>query len=448
MFAANDGLFVSAGFVGTFLAVQKQAGQRKHTRRPELSMTQKNMAQLGRMHQVTAVRHRGFRLLWVDTVFSSTARWADLVVAGWLTLELTDSPLMVGIVAGCKMAGYIVAPFMGVAADRMDRRRLLIMAALVNWAVSLFMLFLFVSGSLALWHIIGLALVSSLTWALDSATRLAFVPDLVDKEDLTNAIARNAVASEITVVIGPALGGILIPTLGIGGAYGLIAGICLVDLVVLFMLKGAKRAIPEVHESAARSMISGLKYVWGNQTVLMLLVIALLLNLFAAPYRYSFLPLFSRYVLDAGPTGYGMLTSMAGLGALVAGLWVVSLGNFKRKGWLVVWGGLAWPASLLLFAMSTWYYLSLALVFVAGLCQAITWTVIATLILSNTSPAMHGRIMGLRSGVVISLPFGNFLAGAAAERFVASVAQGAYATSAIFIMLAIVLLVPNLRRLE
>ena len=411
-------------------------------------MMQETLARLGRMHQITALRHRGFRLLWMATLLASTARWADLVVVGWLTLELTESPLMVGIVAGSKMAGYIVAPFMGVAADRMDRRQLLIIAALVNWAVSLIMLILLLFGWLTLGHIIGLALVSSLTWALDNPTRQAFVPDLVDRGDLINAIALIAVATELTVVAGPALGGILIPTFGISGAFALIAGIYLMDVVVLFLLKGVNQAIPKVHESPGRSLISGLRYVWGNQTVLVLLVIALLLNLFAAPYRYAFLPLFARYTLDAGPTGYGMLTSMAGFGALLAGLWVVYLCNFKRKGLMVVLGGLVWPASLLLFAMSTWYYLSLALVFVAGLTQAITWTVIATLILSNTTQPMRGRIMGLRTGVVISLPFGNFLAGAAAERFGAPVAQGAYATSAIFIMLAIVVLVPSLRRLE
>ena len=406
------------------------------------------LARLGRMHQFAALRHRGFRLLWIASLLSSTGRWADMVVIGWLTLELTDSPLMVGIVAASKMAGYLAAPFMGVFADRMDRRLLLIIAAVVNLAVSAIMLLLFVSGWLALWHVIALALVSSLTWALDNPTRNAFVPDLVEKEDLTNAIALNAVALEITVVIGPALGGILIPILGMGGAYGLIAGIFLVDVVVLFRLKDVKQAVPHVHESPVRSLIGGLKYVWRNQTVLVLLVIAFLLNLFAAPYRYAFLPLFARYILDAGPTGYGMLTAMAGFGALVAGLWVVSLGNFGRKGRLLVWSAFAWPASLLLFALSTSYYLSLALVFVAGLTQAIAWTVIATLILSNTAQPMRGRVMGLRTGVVISLPFGNFLAGAAAERFGAPLAQGAYAASAIFIMLGIVLLVPSVRRLE
>jgi MFS family permease len=411
-------------------------------------MLRETLARLGRMHQFAALRHRGFRLLWMDTLFSSTARWADMVVVGWLTLELTNSPLMVGIVAGSKMAGYLAAPFMGVVADRMDRRLLLITASLVNLAVSAIMLLLIVSGSLALWHVIALALLSSLTWALDNPTRQAFVPDLVETEDLGNAIALNAVAAEITVVIGPALGGILIPTLGMGGAYGLIAGISVVDAAVLIVLKGVKQAVPHVHESPVRSLFGGLRYVCGNQTVLMLLVIAFLLNLFAAPYRYSFLPLFARYILDAGPTGYGMLTAMAGLGALMAGLWVVSLGNFRRKGRLLVCGGLAWPGSLLLFSLSTWYYASLTLVFVAGLAQAITWTVIATLILSNTAQPMRGRVMGLRTGVVIALPIGNLLAGAAAERFGAPLAQGGYAASAMFLMLGIVLLVPGLHRLE
>jgi MFS family permease len=406
------------------------------------------LGRLGRMHQFAALRHRGFRLLWTSSLVSATARWADMVVIGWLTLELTNSALMVGIVAGSKMAGYFAAPFMGVVADRMDKRLLLIVASAVNLAVAAVMLTLFVSGALALWHVIALALVSSLTWALDNPSRNAFVPDLVSREHLTNAIALNAVAIEITVVVGPALGGLLIPALGMGGAYGLIAATYCVDLMVLCMLNEGKRAIPSVVDSPVKSLIEGLRYVRGNRLVLVLLAVACLLNFLAAPYRYAFLPVFARYVLDAGPTGYGMLTAMAGLGALAAGLWVVSRGNFSGKGRLLAWMALAWPFSLLLFAASTSYSVSLVLVFMAGLAQAIVWTVIATLILSSTAPLMRGRVMGLRTGVVGSLPVGNLLAGAVAERFGPAVAQGAYALVALCVMLGIIVAVPSLRRSE
>ena len=403
---------------------------------------------LGRMHQFAALRHRDFRLLWIATLLSSTARWADMVVIGWLTLEVTDSPLMVGIVTAAKMAGYLAAPFMGVVADRVDRRLLLIIAAGVNLIVAALMLLLVALDSLALWHIIVLALAGSFTWALDNPTRQALVPDLVGKDALTNAIALNAVAIEITVVAGPALGGLLIPALGMAGAYALITAIYVADVAVLLLLRQVRHATPHAPESPLRSLLGGLRYVWGNQAVLLLLVIAFLMNLLAAPYRYAFLPVFARYILDAGPAGYGMLTAMAGVGALVAGLWVVSLGNFGRKGRMLVWSSFAWPASLLLFAFSTSYAISLFLVFVAGLTQAIVWTVIATLILGNTAPAMRGRVMGLRTGVVASLPLGNLLAGAVAERFGAPLAQSAYAAAAMAIMLAIVALGPGLRRLE
>ena len=400
------------------------------------------------MHQFAALRHRGFRLLWMATLLSATARWADMVIIGWLTLELTDSALMVGIVAACKMAGYFAAPFMGVVADRMDKRLLLIVAAVLNLAVSVLMLLLFALNALALWHVIALAFVSSLTWALDHPTRQALMPELVDRESLTNAVALNAVANEVTVVVGPALGGILIPVLGMSGAFALIAGIYVLDLLVLFRLNPVKRVAAEAQESPVTSLIQGVKYVWRHQTVLVLMAIALLMNFLAAPYRYAFLPVFSRYVLDAGPTGYGMLTAMAGVGALVAGLWFVSLGNVRGKGRLLVWASFAWPASLLLFAVSTSYSVSLALIFVAGLTQAIVWTVIATLILGSTEQHMRGRVMGLRAGVVFSLPIGNLLAGAIAERFGPPLAQAAYAVAAIVLMLIIVLRVPALWKSE
>ncbi len=400
------------------------------------------------MPPLAALRYRDFRLLWIDTLFSSTGRWADVVVIGWLTLELTDSAWWVGVVAASKMAGYIAAPFMGVVADRVDRRLLLIAAAGVNLAVSVTMLLLYVSGWLALWHVIALALVSGVTWAVDNPSRNALVADLVETKDLTNAVALNAVAVEITVVVGPALGGLLIPVLGTGGAYGLIAGLFLVDVMMLLRMRSVKHVAQTVHESPVSSLLGGLRYAWGNQTVFILLMIAFLLNLLCAPYRYSFFPLFARYVLDVDATGYGMLTAMAGFGALVAGLAFVALGNVGGKGRLVLWSSLAWPAALLLFAVSTGYYFSLALSFLIGIAQAIAWTVIATLILGITAPPMRGRVMGLRTGVVIALPFGNFLAGAAAERFGAPLALGAYAVIALVIMLAIVLMVPRLRRLE
>lgn len=406
------------------------------------------LARLGRMEQLAALRHRNFRLLWFATLLSSTGRWADMVVIGWLTLELTHSPLMVGIVAGSKMAGYLAAPFMGVIADRIDRRLLLIVAAAVNLAVSVALLALFALGVLALWHVIVLALASSLTWALDNPTRNAFMPDLVPRENLTNAIALNAVAMEITVVVGPALGGVLIPVMGMSGAYAIIAAIFLADVVVLLRMQAVRQAAPHVHESPVASLVGGLRYVRDNRIVLVLLAIAFMLNFFAAPYRYSFLPVFARYILDAGPAGYGMLTAAAGVGALAAGVWVVSLGDFGRKGRLLVLNAFAWPAALLLFSISTWYWVSLGLVFLAGLAQAITWTVIATLILGHTPQPMRGRVMGLRTGVIVGLPLGNFLAGAVAERLGAPLAQGAYALGAIALMLAIVLWAPTLRRLD
>ena len=398
--------------------------------------------------QESALRHRSFRLLWVTSLCSSTARWADLVVVGWLTLELTDSPLMVGVVAACKMAGLLFSPAMGVAADRIDRRRLLIVASLLSWSMALITLLLLLTGWMTIEYLIALSLVSSLAWALDNPTRQAFISDLVEGRDLTNAIALNSVATEMTVVIGPALGGLLIPMLGMGGAYALIVTLYVLDLALLGRLKSVKPVTPRARESALKSLIDGFSYVRENQPVLVLLVIAFLLNLLVAPYRYSFLPLFARYVLNVSAAGYGFLTSMAGVGALVAGLWVVSQTNLNKRGRLVALGSVLWPASLLLFSLSNSYYLSLFLVFFAGLAQAISWTMIATLILSNTSPAMRGRVMGLRTGVVISLPFGNFFAGAAAEQFGASGALSLYSIFAMILMLSIVLLVPKLRHLQ
>jgi predicted MFS family arabinose efflux permease len=296
--------------------------------------------------------------------------------------------------------------------------------------------------------VIALSLLSSLTWALDHPTRQALVPDLVEPEDLTNAIALNSVATEITVIVGPALGGLLIPLLGISGAYWLIAVFYCLDLCVLLSLKGIQQSGPKLHEPPLRSLLNGIRYAWQNHAVLIPLLVAFTLNLLVAPYRYSFFPLFARYVLDTGPAGYGFLTSMAGCGALVAALWMVSREKLIKRGRWLVFGGLLWPATLFLFSLSTSYTLSLVLVFCAGFAQALCWTMIATLILSNTSPAMRGRVMGLRTGVVISLPLGNLLAGAAAQSWGPVFALGAYTASAALLMGLIFILASKLRHLD
>lgn len=408
----------------------------------------KIVGSLRQIFERSALRHPGFRRLWVTTLLSSTARWADLVVVGWLTLELTDSALMVGVVTACKMAGYLLAPMTGVAADRLDRRKLLVTASIVSGLISGAMLLLLTTGWLTVGYLIALSLISGLTWALDHPTRQALIPDLVEPNDLTNAIAMNAVATELTVIAGPALGGLLIPVLGITGAYWLIATIYCLDLFVLLQMKGVKQAAAKIHEPPLKSLVSGFNYAWHNHAVLVPLLIALMLNLFVAPYRYSFLPLFAHYILDAGPTGYGFLTSMAGCGALVTGLWLASQKKSDQRGRLLVLGGLVWPFTLFLFSLSTSYYLSLLLIFFAGISQAICWTMIATLILSNTEPSMRGRVMGIRTGVVLSLPFGNLIAGAAAQSWGPSLALGAYTACAILFMGLIFILVPKLRQLD
>ncbi len=411
-------------------------------------MSKLNFASFISFFLKSTLRHKDFRLLWTSTFISSTARWADVIVIGWLTLDLSESPLMVGIVAGSKMAGYILAPIMGMAADRMNRRKLLIIASLINVLVSVAMILLIFSGHLQMSLLIALALISSVTWAIDNPTRQAFIADLVPAEDISNAIAFNSVATEMTIVIGPSIGGLLIPNFGLLGAYLTITFIFGVDLIVLFFINAKKHIIFKNKESAFKSLHSGFTYVLGNQVVFLLLAIAFLLNLLVAPYRYAFLPLFARYTLHAGSQGYGVMTSMAGVGALLAGITILSFTPLKRKGRWILVGALGWAISLVFLAFSQWYFVSIGLVFLAGLSQAITWTFIATLIIEHTAPDMRGRVMGIRTAAVISLPLGNLIAGALAENLGVSVAQAIFALTALLFMALIIVAKPTFAHLD
>ncbi|MDP2952243.1 MAG: MFS transporter [Chloroflexota bacterium] len=406
------------------------------------------LAELAKFPMLDSLRYPHFRLLWMATLLSTAGRWMEILVVGWLVLELTNSPFMVGAVAAVRAIGWLLGPLSGVVADRMDRRLFLLLTQSVNLTLTATMFLLLSMGRLEVWHIFALSLFGGITYALDYPPRNTFILDLVGKGAVLNAIALSRVAMDITAILGPAIGGSLVAFFGIKVAYGFMVAVYLMDVLVLVMLPSVARTSPARRGSVWADLIEGLEHIRSHQTILWLLVMGALVNFLGFPYMHTLMPIFARDVLAVGPTGLGLLMASVGVGALVGTLGVASLGSFRRKGWLTVISIVLWPAMLALFSLSPWYPLSLFLLFWAGVSQAIAMTTSTTLLLTNVPDEMQARVMGARALVIVTLPFGALIMGAGAGLLEAPLTLALSEIALAAMLLAIAIGIPALRRLE
>ena len=168
----------------------------------------------------SSLRHRDYRLLWMGTLFSSSGQWIQQVSIGWLTYQVTGSPFMLGAVNGMRSVPLLLlGPFGGVAADRMDRKRLMLTTQLFLMAVTAIFATIIFTGHAHVWNITAFALLTGVAWAFNMPVRQSIVPHLVPREDLMNAVALNSAGFNVTRIVGPSLAGLLIAAIGIAGNF-------------------------------------------------------------------------------------------------------------------------------------------------------------------------------------------------------------------------------------
>ena len=360
------------------------------------------------------LRFRDFRLIWIATLLSTSSRWMEQVVGGWLVLQLTDSPLWLGIAMAFRTVGWIFGPFVGIAADRMDRRRLLILAQSVNILQSSLMLVLILSGKIELWEILALAFVNSIVAAIDWPTRTLLMAELVDKPLLTNAMAFNRMAQDVTQIAGPLLGGSFIALFDFQGAYGLIVAINVASVVMIAVSKSPPVSMSKGGVSVWEDLKQGVGHIRKNRNAQGILWLAAVANFVGFTLAQTLLPIYVKDIYKTGPLGLGLLMTAMGVGALIASLAVASRRNMGDKGVVMMVSFFSWPALLFLLSFSPWYALSLVILIAIGVVQSLTMTTTTSLLISCVSEDMKGRVMGVRTFVITTLPLGNLMAGAGA----------------------------------
>ncbi len=358
-----------------------------------------------------SLRHAGFRLLIAAQLSTSFASWMEQVARGWLVYEMTGSATALGLVQACRAAPLLIfGLWAGVAADRYDRKRQLLLAQNANAVLNVILAALIITGRVQPWHVFATAFMAGSVMAFQSPARQSIIPDVVGRDDLMNAIALNSGVVNGSRTIGPAIAGLIIAVVGVGGSY--------IVQALLFVLASwwtAKMTVSRLQpvaagETAWQSLLDGFRYIRGRPVVVMLLLIAIIPILLAQPYQ-SLMPVFARDIYEIGPLGQGILLSASGVGAVLGALANATWGDTGWKGLHMLIGLVLFGVGLIAFALSPWLALALiALGFVGGAntsYRAVTQALLQT----HTDDAYRGRVMSIYLLDRGFAPLGSVVAG-------------------------------------
>jgi MFS family permease len=363
-----------------------------------------------------ALRHRDFRVLWVGLVVSAVGTWMQIIAQSLLVLRITHgSAIALGVVSLAQALAFFLFAFVGGAvADRVDKRRLLLVTQSVAALLALILGVLALTGLVQVWMIVLLAFCSGTVLSFDQPTRSALIPLLVPGEDLMNAISLQSVIFNGASVVGPALGGIAVGLIGIPGNFFLNALSFLGVLVALWTLKvpaAAAAAATDRRGPFIDSVRAALETV-AKDPVLPWLLSGYGALLFLGPSAALLLPIFATQILHLDAIQLGFLFTASGLGTIVGALTIASLGDVKRKGQLVLGALLLWSVALAIFGVSRVLPLSIVGLALYGFAQNGVAATTATLLQTRVPPQMRGRVMSLNTLLIMGVrPLGDFPAG-------------------------------------
>ena len=337
------------------------------------------------------LQQRDFGLFWLSLLFSAVGSQISTVAVAWQVYEITNSPFQLGLTGLFRALPVMILSLPGgVLADRMDRRKLLIitqsLAALLAVALGL----LTSTGEIRVWHIYAVTFLSGAVGIFDAPARTAMIPALVSAEQLASAYALNITWRQIATLGGPFIGGVVISVLGISPAYYIDAGSFLAVIICLAFMRRQVKPAREQKESPIQSVRAGFTFIRENSVILGLMSMDTCVQFFGA-YR-SMMPAFARDILGTGPAGLGALLGVPALGALAGSGMILAAGNPRRKGRLIIGVTLLYTIGLVCFALSRSLTLSLLIVFCLGLVDAVGETLRDTLVQLTTPDRMRGRV--------------------------------------------------------
>ncbi len=370
------------------------------------------------------LKHSKFAWLLSSNVSFFFAMQAQNTMRAWLAFKMTDSELALGLVMfAVAVPMFFLSPFGGMLADRMDRRKLILIGQTAVFSVDLLVLILLLTDNLQFWHLLSSAVVLGCAFPFIMPPRNAIVANIVGKSNLEKAMAINMGAMNMCRVLGPAIAGLLIDF--ISAAYAYIMGVCLFGLALVF-LSQVGRAIPESDDqrlSPKDSIVEGFTYIREHRLILILLTFGLLPMFLAMPLQ-NLLVVFAEKVWDVGPRGFGFLSASFGVGGIVGSLWVAAVKSAPNRLRRMMVSVLIVGITLFFFAFSPYFLLGLLLVFLANVFMSIFNTLNNTSIQLLIPDRVRGRVTSFLM-MSFSLPLlGTLPVAAIAEAYSAPIAVG------------------------
>lgn len=392
-----------------------------------------------------SLAHPSFRRLWVAAWLWMTCMMMELAVASWLVLDLTDSPMEVALVGTFRMLPmFVLGLVAGELADRFPKKRLLVVAQMLNVTGASTMLVLVVMGWVAPWHVYVCTFLIGMAMTTDFPARRGYFAEIFDSSRLTNAIAMETAAMMGSFMLGPLMGGLLIAAIGFDGSYAVMVGFFVVSLLLVASISATDSGRGRVGtESAVAQVVAGLRNTRRNQTLWSVFVVTAVVNFLGFPFM-QMVPVIARDVLGVGSSLYGLLAAAIGIGSFSGAMLLAAL-RIQRPGAFFCLGALLLLLSIALFASSEVYVLSLVMLVVAGLGQSGFASMQSAITLQAAPPEMRGRAIG---AVLLGIglhPLGAVVVGTLAEVIGPQLALAVLAGSGVVIVATLRWMYPPLQ---
>jgi MFS family permease len=400
-----------------------------------------------RVSTFSSLKNRNYRWYWVGVLASFGAMQMQFLARGWLVYEMTSSPFALGIVsAGFGLPLVTLSLFGGVVADRLPKRRVIMLSQTIMGITTLAIGVLIWTDTIQLWHLVAGSLANGTTFVFNGPARQAFVTELVDEGEIMNAFALSSAGLNLMRILGPAAAGFLIAFIGVDGVYFITVALYFVAAFTLVMITASGRPGQPRSTSARADLMEGLVYIRHHAIIRPMLIMAFVVAIFALPAQFL-MPAFAKDMLNVDELGLAWPMPMMGVGAIAGSLFIASLGNFQRKGLLLLGTSFVLGFFLTLFSLSRFFYLSLALLVGVGMGNSGFMAMNNTVLLTYADAEKRGRVSSVYLITIGFMPLGVLPIGALAEVWGVSLAVGAGAVVVAVFTLVFGTALPHIRRL-
>ena len=379
-----------------------------------------------------SLRVTNFRYLLGGTAASSFAMWMEQIGQGWLVAQLTNSPFQLGLVQFIRgISVFAVSPFVGSFSDRIDRRLLAGVSSMVNGLGALAIAILIVAGQVSMWHLYVVAFIGGFSGSIYTPVRQFLVFDAVDRKQLPNAIALNAMVSNAARAVGPGIAGFMIGISLSSAFFGKFVFFTVASLSLVPM--HLKQLQPAQTEPMLAAVRRGAAHLLAHRTLLRLTLLQAIPTLLVYPYL-QLVPIMTKDYLHSGPQGYGWLQTGVGIGAIIGGVAVARFSDIRHKGLIMSIALVVYMSMILAFSFSRTYWLSLSILITGGVGFVAFTAFNQTLLQLHVADEYRGRVLALYTMSQGLNPFGSLAMGTIADRYL-----GTPHAIAVFVVTALVL---------